>query len=78
MEFDNVEKPPHYNDTKFECIDVLEDWLSSEEFRGFLLGNVFKYQKRYKNKNGVEDLKKARWYLNRLIKTYEDKNNVET
>jgi hypothetical protein len=41
--------------------------LSIEEYVGFLRGNVFKYQWRYKNKNGVEDLRKAQWYMNKLI-----------
>lgn len=38
----------------------------------FLIGNVFKYCYRYRNKNGLEDLKKAAWYLDRAIKEIED------
>ena len=39
----------------------------------FLEGNIIKYVTRYKKKNGMEDLKKAQWYLNKLIETYEVK-----
>jgi hypothetical protein len=43
--------------------------LTHAEFIGYLRGNVFKYLWRYKDKNGIEDLRKANWYLDRLIKT---------
>jgi len=43
--------------------------MTLEEFRGFLKGNIIKYISRAEHKNGVEDLKKARWYLGKLIKT---------
>ena len=68
---ENINHPLHYSDSKFECIDVMEDWSTKEEFEGYLKNNVFKYVKRYKLKNGVEDLKKARWYLNKLIEFLE-------
>jgi hypothetical protein len=42
--------------------------LTQDEFRGYLRGNVFKYKWRFREKGGVEDLRKARWYLDRLIK----------
>lgn len=67
--------PSHYSSGKIECIDAIESALSPEEFKGFLRGNVLKYNWRCMQKNGVEDLKKAQWYLNRLIKTLE---NVES
>ena len=63
---DEVNKPGHYQG-KYECIDVIEDRLSTEAFQGYLEGNVWKYLYRYRQKNGVTDLKKASWYLNRLI-----------
>ena len=50
-----------------ECIDAMQAMLSRDEFIGYLRGNIFKYQWRYKLKNGVEDLKKAQWYQNKLI-----------
>jgi len=43
------------------------EWMTPEEFRGFLRGNVIKYIARYKDKNGVEDLLKAKHYLEKLI-----------
>ena len=65
---DMVNAPAHYTSGKVECIDAIESMLSKDEFIGFLRGNILKYQWRYKNKNGVEDLKKAQWYFDRLIK----------
>lgn len=64
---DVVNKPPHYTDTGIECIDYIHQRLTPGEFSGFLQGNVTKYLHRYKTKNGVEDLRKASWYLQRLI-----------
>jgi hypothetical protein len=42
--------------------------MSHEQYIGYLRGNVMKYTWRYDKKNGVEDLKKAQWYLDRLVK----------
>ena len=66
---DPVNSPKHYADTcgGIECIDAIEASMNMEEFKGFLKGNVQKYVWRYAQKNGVEDLKKAKWYLERLI-----------
>jgi hypothetical protein len=63
---DNVNHPAHYTSGGIECIDALRSALG-DEFTGFLRGNVIKYLWRYKQKNGVEDLRKARWYLDKLI-----------
>ena len=60
---ENIDHPKHYTHGSIECIDVIEDW----QF-GYHEGNALKYLCRWKHKNGVEDLKKARWYLDRLIK----------
>lgn len=65
---DEVNKPAHYQG-KYECIDVIEDRLSTNGFQGYLEGNVWKYLYRYRSKNGVTDLKKAQWYLERLIRS---------
>ena len=46
--------------------------LSRDEYRGFLKGNAMKYLWRYRLKNGVEDLRKAHWYLDRLIVDVEE------
>ena len=68
MEEDNaVDHPPHYETGKFECIEVMEEALGREEVKDFCLCNAFKYLYRCTRKNGLEDLKKARWYLNKRI-----------
>lgn len=70
---DNISHPPHYTaaPSGIECIDAIHAALSPEEFNGFLKGNVIKYNWRETHKGGLEDLKKARWYLERLIKQRE-------
>ena len=69
---DTVNKPSHYNDGEIECIVYLEDNMSFEAFQGYLEGNCKKYLHRWRYKGKpVEDLKKAQWYLNRLIKHLE-------
>ena len=64
---DNVNNPAHYGKGSIECIDYIEDFLTKEEFIGYLRGNIAKYMHRWRYKNGLEDLKKAQWYQNRLI-----------
>ena len=64
---DSVNNPSHYASGSIECIDAMESMLSRDEFIGYLRGNIFKYQWRYKHKNGLEDLKKAEWYQRKLI-----------
>ena len=60
---DNVNKPPHYGQGDIECITYIKDILTDEELIGYYRGNVAKYLHRWRYKNGLEDLKKARWYL---------------
>lgn len=69
--FDIVDKPQHYADKNIEVIDYMEDTLSKEGFEGYCSGNVIKYISRYRHKNGIEDLKKSRYYLNKLIEHLE-------
>lgn len=69
---DNVNHPAHYTQGAVECIDALEASMTPEEFRGYLKGCQMKYVWRYRMKGGVEDLKKARWYLDRLIGKLEE------
>lgn len=64
---DNVNSPSHYNKGGVECIDAIESSMTKEAFCGYLKGNVIKYMYRYENKGGVESLKKAQWYLSKLI-----------
>lgn len=65
---DLVSAPPHYNNGDIECIDAIKASMSVEAFKGYCKGNCQKYIWRmsYKGKP-VEDLRKARWYLDRLI-----------
>lgn len=71
MEFDAVMRPSHYADKEIEVIDYIEDTLTSEGFEGYCMGNVHKYVSRYRGKGGVEDLKKARYYLEKVIQQME-------
>lgn len=69
---ENVNHPKHYNQGKYEVIDVIEDWNL-----GFCLGNTIKYIARAGHKDlnkRLEDLRKAQWYLNRYIETEEAKD----
>jgi len=70
---DMVNSPEHYNKAGIETIDALEAMLING-FDYYLQGNIVKYLWRYRYKNGVEDLKKAQWYLNKLIEVYDDKS----
>ena len=58
--------PSHYKQGDVECIDAIKS-ATGDGFTGYLTGNILKYIWRWKHKNGIEDLKKARWYLDRLI-----------
>ncbi len=59
--------PKHYTDMKISPLEYIK--ANNIEWN---IGNVIKYVSRYKNKNGLEDLKKAQWYLNDLIKDMEN------
>jgi hypothetical protein len=69
---DVVNRPEHYRQGGLECIEAIEASMSREEFQGYLKGNIEKYVWRYRYKNGVQDLHKARWYLDRLILALEE------
>jgi len=69
---DNINHPPHYNRGTIETIDMIKNCMTSHEFEGYLQGSVIKYISRYKYKGtALEDLKKAEWYINRLIQEVE-------
>ena len=73
---DMVNSPAHYNKSGIETIDIIES-VTDDGIESYLQGNILKYLCRYKYKNGVEDLEKARWYLNRLIRTIgENKDDI--
>lgn len=65
-----VDRPEHYIKGGLECIDVIKA-VTGDKFEGFLEGNAIKYLWRWKDKNGVEDLKKCRRYLDWMIEEEE-------
>ena len=71
-EDDMVNSPAHYNFAGVECIDAIRAATGEEGFSYYLQGNIMKYLWRYKYKNGVEDLRKAQWYLTVLIEDQDD------
>jgi hypothetical protein len=77
-EQDVVNNPEHYNTGNIECIDAIEESMSSVAFKGYLKGNCMKYLWRYDYKGKqVEDLQKAQWYLARLLNqvVFENEEN---
>ena len=68
---DMVNSPPHYNKSGIECIEAIKA-MTGDGFQFYLQGNIMKYLWRYRYKNGVEDLKKAKWYLSELIDNVEE------
>ena len=76
LDKEKVNHPDHYNSGKFEAMEVIADAGYGE---GFCLGNVLKYTLRAKHKEDeVEDLKKARWYLDYWIQLLEGKTKQES
>jgi hypothetical protein len=70
---DNVNHPAHYAFSKIEVIDAIEEWNLD-----FHSGNIVKYVVRHTRKgNPIEDLKKARWYIERRIALLESQSNTE-
>ena len=69
MTKDNVNSPSHYTQANgLECIDAITAAVSGKSgIEAVCVANVIKYLWRYELKNGVEDVKKAQWYLNRLV-----------
>lgn len=74
---DMVNHPSHYTTGGIECIKAIEASMSPEGFQDYCKGNIIKYTWRYKFKNGLEDLKKARVYLNWMIESMEKEAEIE-
>ena len=69
---DMVNSPSHYTQGSIECIDAIEQVVNGlDGMEAMCTGNAIKYLWRWKHKNGVEDLKKAVWYLQRMIDNYD-------
>lgn len=73
---DNVSHPNHYNHGGLECFDALRAALG-DKYMGFLVGNVIKYCWRYEHKNGIEDLQKAKVYIDEAIKEMQSKQESD-
>ena len=73
-ENDPVNHPSHYTKGCVECIDAMEAAFGIEIVQHFCVCNAFKYVFRHLNKNGLEDINKAAWYLNKYLKLEEKKN----
>ena len=70
--YDSVDHPKHYTLGSIECIDAIKESMTFDSFCGYLKGNILKYLWRYQNKdNPIQDLKKAQWYLTKLIEVME-------
>lgn len=70
---DNVNHPSHYKTGGIETIDYIRAKLGDEGTVAYCMGNVMKYTSRWQDKNGLEDLKKADWYLDYAISILEQK-----
>lgn len=64
---DNVNHPSHYETGKFECIDVMIETQGLEAVKLFCVCNAFKYTYRHIQKNNIEDIEKAEWYLKKYL-----------
>uniref|UniRef100_A0AB39AIW0 Nucelotide kinase n=1 Tax=Klebsiella phage KpTRp1 TaxID=3236632 RepID=A0AB39AIW0_9CAUD len=71
---DMVNHPSHYTQGSIECIDAIKAaTVGKTGIEAVCVANVVKYLWRYEEKNGLEDVKKARWYLERLVNELENK-----
>lgn len=64
----------HYTNKTIQPWDAMESWLSKEEFVGFLRGNALKYLARCNEKGGIEDVRKAQHYTEKLLEVLESTN----
>ena len=64
---EEINHPARYKAGKFECIDIMIDVFGANAVKNFCILNAFKYIWRSEKKNGIEDIKKAVWYLNKYI-----------
>ena len=64
---DNVDHPAHYSTGNFECIDVMLEVFGEEAVKDFCILNAFKYLYRAGRKNGIEDIEKAKWYIDKYL-----------
>jgi len=60
----------HYTDKDIQPWDAMQSWMTEDQFKGFLIGNVIKYIARFQDKGGVLDLQKCKHYLDKLIEVW--------
>lgn len=73
---DMVNHPTHYTQGDIECIDCIKAaTIGKSGVQAFCVGNIIKYIFRFEEKNGLEDVKKAKWYIERLIKELDSNEN---
>lgn len=60
----------HYRSKSIQPWEAMESWMTEEQFKGFLMGNVIKYISRFQDKGGKIDLEKCKHYLDKLIETW--------
>lgn len=70
---DLIDQQDHYTNNGIQPIQIMKANMTKEKYRGFLEGNILKYPLRYEDKNGLEDLKKAKTYLTWLIEDIEER-----
>lgn len=77
-DMDNVNHPPHYNSGNIETIDYIVDVLGKYEAISYCQGNVIKYtgSRLFNKGKPIEDAKKARWYLDKMIQLLEETKGI--
>lgn len=73
---DNVNHPEHYTG-KYECLDVMIETQGIDAVLDFCICNAFKYIYRHRKKNGIEDIKKAKWYIDKYIELVDENEKIE-
>lgn len=74
QDFDVINHPSHYTKGRIECIDAIDSATTGKSgIEAVCVANIIKYLYRYEEKNGIEDVKKAKWYINKLISELESK-----
>ena len=74
MDVDVINHPSHYTKGRIECIDAIDSATTGKSgIEAVCVANIIKYLYRYEEKNGIEDVKKAKWYINKLISELESK-----
>lgn len=73
-----INHPTHYDTGRFECIDVIIETQGVKATKHFCICNALKYIYRHRCKNGMEDIRKASWYLNKALELEEEEANDKT